>query len=108
MSEKVSKKAAVVVTQEQFSQLLNHCLINLRAFVQTFPVDEGKTEGAPLTQGLNVVLGDSVPMNSEIVKVLNTYCNQVHMAANKELGVVAQCEILIGETSTLPVAEKEA
>lgn len=108
MSEKVNKKQAVVVTQEQFSQLLNHCLINLKAFVQTLAIDEAKTEGSPITQGLNVVLGDSVPMNTEIVKVLNTYCNQVHMVSNKELGIIARCEVLIGETSTLNVAEKEA
>lgn len=103
--EQQQKRKAVVITAQQFTSLLNHFLINVGTFVQTSLVEEAKAEGAPATQNLTVVLGNQVPARSEVMGILNTYCEQVTLIANKELGIVAQCQVLLGENST--VAEPE-
>lgn len=106
MSQTQQKRQAVIITSGQFTQLMNHFLINLGMFVSTSLIEEGKAEGAPSTQGFNVILGNKIGTKSEILGLLNTYCENVTLVSNKELGMVAQCEVLIGEKSTLPEPEQ--
>lgn len=101
------KRKATVITADQFTQLLNHVLFENNLFVQTKQIEEAPSEEAPSKQEITVVLGSQVNTRSTLMNVLNTYSDQVNVLANKELGVVAKCDLLVGPKSTLDIPAQD-
>lgn len=102
------KRKSIVINNEQFTQLLNYLLFESGLFVSTNLVQEPKTETAPAAHSLTLILG-TAPVNtkSQLLGILNTYCDKTELLSKDNLGVVAQCDVLVGPESTVQELTQE-
>lgn len=104
--QKTQKREARIINAKEFTDFLNHFLFNTELYISTSLINEAKTDDAPNTHGVNIILNQgAISTKSEVIAALNTYCDKVELVSSKELGLVAKCELLVGPNSNLPKPE---